>query len=146
MSTDRHETSPYAGDLSPREAWQALVADSGAVLIDVRTRAEWSYVGVPDLSSLGRAAAFIEWQSFPDGGLNAGFADQVGEIGILPEQAILLICRSGVRSAHAAAALTALGFGTCFNVAEGFEGDIDQSGHRGNLGGWKHANLPWRQG
>jgi rhodanese-related sulfurtransferase len=136
----------YAGDIKPREAWDILQEDPDACLVDVRTEAEWRYVGLPDLGEIGKKTHCIGWQFFPDNRLNERFVEDVSALGIRPEQTVLLICRSGQRSRHAAIALTAAGYKTCFNVAEGFEGDKDGAGHRGTLGGWKVAGLPWGQG
>ncbi len=135
----------YAGDLSPREAWALLEKDLSAQLVDVRSDAEWRYVGFPLLETLGKKVHCVSWQIFPEMDLNPAFADQVTAAGLSKEQPLLFLCRSGVRSKHAAIALTALGFQRCYNVAEGFEGDRDAAGHRGNSGGWKHAGLPWTQ-
>jgi rhodanese-related sulfurtransferase len=139
-------TKPYEGDVTPAEAWQALEDDRGAVLVDVRTRPEWSYVGLPDLSSLGKPVVKIEWQSWPDGSLNPGFAEEVAAAGIRPEQKVLLLCRSGVRSKAAAELLTGLGWQHCFNISHGFEGPHDTAKHRGTVAGWRHDGLPWTQG
>ena len=139
-------TTSYAGDVSPRDAWAALELDPHAVLIDVRTKAEWTYVGTPDLSALDRATLKIEWQSWPDGHTNPSFVAEVAAAGIKPEQKILLLCRSGARSKAAAAALTARGWQHCYNVTDGFEGPHDDGKHRGHLAGWKHDGLPWTQG
>ncbi len=139
-------TPDYAGDISATEAWEKLAGDAGAQLVDVRTMAEWNFVGLPDLSSLGRRVHCVEWQSFPTGAQNPGFVGEAG--GVLTDKTapVLLLCRSGARSRAAAIALTRAGFAQAFNIAGGFEGDMDQEGHRGNLGGWKAAGLPWRQG
>lgn len=137
---------PYAGDIVSTEAWKILVEDPGAVLVDVRTLAEWSYVGVPDLGPLGKAACFVEWQRFPTMDRNPDFANEVAAGGITTEQTVLLLCRSGARSGHAAAQLTSLGYANCFNVVDGFEGGLDPNSHRGRLGGWKASDLPWKQG
>lgn len=136
----------YAGDIKPKEAWDILQEDPDACLVDVRTEAEWRYVGFPDLGEIGKKTHCIGWQFFPDNRLNERFVEDVSALGIRPEQTVLLICRSGQRSRHAAIALTAAGYKTCFNVAEGFEGDKDGAGHRGTVGGWKVAGLPWGQG
>ena len=136
----------YAGDIRPQEAWDVLKSDPDACLIDVRTEAEWRYVGLPKLDVVGKATHCISRQVFPDNKLNDRFVQQVKAKGIRPEQPILLLCRSGQRSRHAAIALTEAGFATCYNVAEGFEGDRDAKGHRGTVGGWKVAGLPWEQG
>jgi rhodanese-related sulfurtransferase len=58
---------------------------------------------------------------------------------------IYFICRSGARSAAAAAAITAAGYSRCYNVAGGFEGKRDTDGHRGTVEGWKADKLPWSQ-
>ena len=136
----------YAGDLDPKAAWAMLEAEPEAVLIDVRTLAEWQYVGVPDLAPLQRKAEFVEWQRFPDGSPNPEFVDQVTRVVPDPEVPVLFLCRSGVRSMHAAVALTEAGYARCYNVTEGFEGDKDAEHHRGTVGGWKIAGLPWLQG
>ncbi len=135
----------YAGDVSPVEAWKILETEPDAVLIDVRTDAEWAYVGLPNLRSVDRQLHCIPWQLFPTMAVNPHFVEQVGRTGFTPEQTVLLICRSGVRSRHAAIALTEAGFGPCLNVADGFEGPCDAAGHRGQSAGWKASGLPWAQ-
>jgi rhodanese-related sulfurtransferase len=129
----------------PADAWRMIEADPDAALVDVRTDAEWRFVGVPDLAPVGRRAALVQWQMFPDGRPNPDFADQVAAAGVTRGQAIYFLCRSGARSKAAAIAMTALGYGPCYNVAQGFEGDKDGESHRGRIGGWKVAGLPWRQ-
>jgi rhodanese-related sulfurtransferase len=135
----------YAGDISAAEAWEKLEADPGTQLVDVRTMAEWNFVGLPDLSSLGRRVHCVEWQSFPTGAQNPGFLTEATGLLADKDAPVLLLCRSGARSRAAAIALTRAGFQQAFNIAGGFEGDMDQEGHRGNAGGWKAAGLPWRQ-
>jgi len=136
----------YAGDLRPAEAWALLKEDPKAVLIDVRTAPEWGFVGVPRLDGLGKETLCISWQAYPDMARNADFAAEVAAKGVGKDQPVLLLCRSGARSKAAAMALTQAGFGPCYNVAEGFEGDRDGALHRGSVGGWKVAGLPWAQG
>ena len=135
----------YAGDVSPTEAYAAATGSEGALLVDVRTRAEWSYVGVPVLEGAHHEVAFVEWSSFPDGRVNPRFVDDVRDAGLREGQPVYLLCRSGVRSRAAADALTAAGLGPAYNVLEGFEGPHDPNGHR-TVSGWKVAGLPWRQG
>jgi rhodanese-related sulfurtransferase len=135
----------YAGNVEPLEAYAALQADTDAVLVDVRTSAEWSYVGLPDLSPIGKRVIPLEWQRFPDGALNTGFVEQLREAGIAEGAPIYFLCRSGVRSAAAAGVATAAGLGPAYNVSDGFEGPLDHDGHR-TVAGWKIAGLPWRQG
>ena len=139
------------GEVSPGEAWRILSEDKSARLIDVRTRAEWGFVGVPDLRELGQTPIYIEWASYPDMSMNVQFAAQVEEaLGDKDPGPLLFLCRSGARSLKAAEAVTEH-FArsgksvTCLNVAEGFEGDVDASGHRGSHNGWKARGLVWRQ-
>ena len=132
----------YKGDLLPKEVYDRMQASENTVLIDVRTDAEWAFVGIPAIERLLR----ISWQQFPTMERNEDFVANVETAGVPRDADIFLICRSGQRSASAAAALTQAGFENCYNVAEGFEGDKDADGHRGSVGGWKHAGLPWIQG
>ena len=135
----------YAWDVDPAEAYAALQADPLAVLVDVRTTVEWSYVGRPDLTQIGKRAIFLEWQYFPDGTLNGGFVEQLREVGVCEGVPVYFLCRSGVRSAAAAKAATAAGLGPAYNVSDGFEGPVGRDGHR-DVTGWKSAGLPWTQG
>lgn len=139
----------YAGDVDAREAWALLERDRKAQLVDVRSAAEWTFVGVPDLRGIGRAAILVEWQSFPDMNRNSDFVAQTSgrlrEAGAAEDAPIFFLCRSGARSQAAASAMTAAGFKKCFNVTGGFEGDLDASKHRGQAGGWKFHRLPWVQ-
>jgi len=135
----------YAGDVDSTDSYAALQSDADAVLVDVRTSAEWSYVGLPDLAQIGKRAILVEWQRFPDGTLNTSFVDQLREAGVGEGAPIYFLCRSGARSAAAASAATAAGLGPAYNVSDGFEGRLDNDGHRA-VNGWKAAGLPWRQG
>jgi rhodanese-related sulfurtransferase len=135
----------YEGDLTASEAWRFLEEDSDALLIDVRTIAEWIYVGLPDISRLGRTVVCVQWNAWPQMAVNPEFVSHLEAEGVSRERPLLLICRSGVRSRDAAVALTAAGFGPCYNVSDGFEGDLDDTKHRGIRNGWKVAGLPWIQ-
>jgi rhodanese-related sulfurtransferase len=135
----------YAGDISAAEAWERLAADPRAQLVDVRTVAEWNFVGLPDLASLGRQVHCIEWQQFPGGGRNPGFVAEATQALTDKTAPVMLLCRSGARSRAAAIALAGAGFAQAFNIGDGFEGEVDDEGHRGNRNGWKAADLPWRQ-
>lgn len=139
----------YAGDLDVAEVWSRLEKDPGAQLVDVRTRAEWTFVGVPDLRPLGKAAAFVEWQSYPAMGVNPNFLAELdaelAKRGASREGAIFFLCRSGVRSQSAAAAATSAGYQAAYNIAGGFEGPPGPDGHRGSTAGWKAGSLPWVQ-
>jgi rhodanese-related sulfurtransferase len=134
----------YAGDVSPVEAYAAVTKSDDGVLVDVRTRAEWAYVGVPQLDE-GRAPLLIEWQRYPDGSINERFVDELRKAGVGERTPVYFICRSGVRSVAAAEAATAAGLGPAYNVLEGFEGPHGPDGHR-TVSGWKVAGLPWTQG
>lgn len=133
----------YAGDITPEQAWELLSTDPEASLVDVRTHAEWSYVGVPDISSLDKPTAFVEWVGYPDGARNENFVDEVRAAGV-DKGPVVFLCRSGQRSIGAAEAATAAGLGPAYNVLDGFEGATDAEGHRGSAG-WRAVGLPWRQ-
>ena len=133
------------GSVSSSEAWQALESDQDAQLVDVRTTAEWSYVGIPDLASIGKRTALIAWQEFPSGEINPGFRIELERARLRPDQPLYFICRSGARSLAAARQAASGGFSRVFNVADGFEGPPNHVGQRGQLAGWKSAGLPWRQ-
>jgi rhodanese-related sulfurtransferase len=144
-SESKRSDESYAGDVTPQQAHEALVAQSGAALVDVRTVPEWSFVGTPDLSAAGKKPILIEWQSYPAMTLNPAFAEQVKRAGITKGKPIFFLCRSGARSRAAAIAMTQMGYGPCYNIAGGFEGARDAGGRRGTVEGWKAAGLPWRQ-
>ena len=136
----------YAGDVSPKEAWDILSKEPDAVLVDCRTDAEWNFVGLPDLSNLGKQVVLVPWQVFPAMNPNPRFVDQVSAEGAKPDAPVLFLCRSGARSRSAAIAATAAGFRKAYNVSDGFEGPHDGDKHRGQVAGWKATGLPWRQG
>jgi rhodanese-related sulfurtransferase len=135
----RAKALPYAGELLPHEAHELLRLAPGARLVDVRSRAELEFVGsIP-------GALHIEWQSWPGWVPNPHFLAQVAQA-TDPEALLLFVCRSGHRSHHAAAACARAGRGGCYNVSEGFEGDLDRTtGHRSAQNGWKRRGLPWSQ-
>lgn len=139
----------YAGNVTVQEAFDELSAQENAVLVDVRTQAEWAFVGLPDLRPIGKEPMLVEWQSFPSSGPNPDFAKSVSDLmvkkGLDQSAPIYFLCRSGARSQAAAIALTQAGYTHCFNISDGFEGPLDQAGHRGVQSGWKAAGLPWTQ-
>jgi len=142
-------TREYAGDVSIGEAWEILKKDPKAQLVDVRTTAEWTFVGLPDLTPVGRETHCVEWQSFPEMAVNPNFvaeaSEKVKRAGAQAGTPLLFLCRSGARSRTAAIAMTREGFTNALNVAGGFEGDLDEIRHRGKRNGWKAEGLPWRQ-
>ena len=153
MSNDKkiagaYEVSPaagYTGDVTPAVAWKILGEQNDAILIDVRTRAEWNYVGVPDLTGLDKKPGLVEWQVVPSMQVNPEFVATLTGAVADKSTPLLFLCRSGVRSVAAAKAAAAAGYSTCLNVADGFEGPLDPHGKRGATGGWKATGLPWRQ-
>jgi rhodanese-related sulfurtransferase len=131
---------PYAGAVTPAEAFALLQADPGVKLVDVRTNAERDWVGrvgVPDSQH-----AAVQWSLYPGGVPNPEFAAQLQAVAG-PDDVVLFLCRSGVRSRHAARTATELGYRNAFDILEGFEGDRDAEGHRKTVGGWCKAGLPW---
>lgn len=136
----------YAGDITPRQAWDMLQADPNTRLVDVRTQAEWMYVGVPDLAPLNQQPLLVSWLVFPTMARNEAFAQQLTAQGVTQQTPLVLLCRSGVRSVAAAEYLTSQGYQHCFNIIDGFEGGLDEARHRGGTAGWKASGLAWMQG
>ncbi len=131
--------------VTPAEVWALLSKTPEAALCDVRTEPEWRFVGIPDLSPLGRTVLLISWQIYPEMAVADDFCAQLRAAGCDPAAPLFFLCRSGVRSLAAAEAAAAAGFACCFNVSDGFEGPLDGESRRGRRGGWKAAGLPWRQ-
>jgi rhodanese-related sulfurtransferase len=130
----------YFGAVTPEEAHALIASLPGARVIDVRTRPEWDFVGhIPQ-------SVLIEWNSYPAGTRNAAFLDQLKAAAPDPATPLLFLCRSGQRSDSAARVAAAAGYRKAFNIIDGFEGARDAQGHRGTLGGWRSAGLPWVQG
>ena len=136
----RIQPAPYAGAVTPQEAHALLAADANIKLIDVRTNAERDWVGRVAIAPAQHAA--VEWNTYPGGTLNAGFLEQLAAAASL-QDVLLFLCRSGVRSRHAAKLATEHGYQNCFDILEGFEGDKDGAGHRKTVSGWCKAGLPW---
>tara|TARA_B100001559_G_C16207341_1_gene487197 strand:+ start:165 stop:608 length:444 start_codon:yes stop_codon:yes gene_type:complete len=134
----------YTSDVTSLAAWEALTNDKNAFLIDVRTNAEWSFVGVPDLSSLGKDLICVQWQTFPKNDLNVNFLDEVKNY-VNIKNNLYFLCRSGSRSRSAAICMAKEGFNFCYNVSDGFEGSINISQQRNKVDGWKFCGLPWVQ-
>ncbi len=129
---------------TPKQAWEALVADPQTQLVDVRTEPEWRQVGLPDLDTAGKQPVLVSWQ-FPTGAVNEGFIDALHAAGLQPGHRLLFLCRSGVRSQAAGEAAEAAGYPACVNVVHGFEGHPDATGQRGRIAGWQADGLPWRR-
>ncbi|GLQ04901.1 rhodanese-like domain-containing protein [Sneathiella chinensis] len=135
----------YAGDISVEEAWNMLKEDPKSTLVDVRTNAEWNFVGLPDLSALDKSVQTISWALFPTMTPNPDFAEALKACHPDMDAPILFLCRTGVRSIAAAKTATAMGYKHCYNILDGFEGSPDQNRHRGTTNGWKAKKLDWVQ-
>ena len=133
--------------ISPQDAWEIMQNEPRTVMIDVRSDMEFLFVGHPV------GAIHIPWIDYPDWRLNPDFVTEVRKLvlgGVCYEKPnsgvpILLICRSGKRSLEAGNLLVKEGFCDVYNVAEGFEGELDEKHHRSTQGGWRFHGLPWEQ-
>lgn len=138
-------------EAGPQDIWLDLNSSQDSVVVDVRTRAEWSFIGTVNLDAVNREPILLEWLRYPDMSVNPTFANDLLEAlgGTVPSK-IFFLCRSGVRSLSAASNVAEI-FGAqglkteCVNILEGFEGDLDAERHRGNANGWKARGLAWRQ-
>jgi len=129
---------PYAGAMTPQEAHDVMRHHPDAKLVDVRTRAEWDWVGrVP-------GAIEIELMTYPGNRPNTAFVEEL-EKKVSKDSLVMFLCRSGGRSHNAAGFAAQAGYAQCYNVLEGFEGDRDAAGQRNKVGGWRAAGLPWSQ-
>jgi len=126
------------GILLPAEAYEILQSAPGAILVDVRCRAELDWVGrVPN-------SVDIEWATYPGMTPNPQFIVQL-EQQVDKESLVIFLCRNGARSKSAAMAATQAGYNNCYNIKDGFEGEKDEHKHRNTTGGWRAAGLPWEQ-
>ena len=126
-------------NLNPQQSWDLLQQNNDALMVDVRTKIEHTFVGHPP------GAIHIAWKEAPDWQVNSQFVAEVEKRVPDKNAPILLLCRSGQRSLDAAKALEEAGFTRLINIVDGFEGPLDQHKHRGNLGGWRFSGLPWEQ-
>lgn len=131
---------PYAGAVTPQEAYALLQSDARVKLVDVRTNAERDWVGRAALPATQQVA--VEWVTYPGGQANPAFAEQLSAV-TSKDEILLFLCRSGVRSRQGARVATELGYENAYDILEGFEGDKDGAGHRKTVGGWCQAGLPW---
>ena len=137
MQRGQKSSLPYAGEVTPQEAYR-LFSAYNAKIIDVRSRFEYQYIGrIPD-------TPLVSWKHWPSGETNADFLPEL-RAQCATEDIVLFLCRSGIRSHSTAKVAAAAGFRQAFNILEGFEGDLDRYGQRGNIGGWRKAGLPWAQ-
>lgn len=126
---------PYAGELTPTEAFELMQQAPDTVLVDVRSKAELELVGRI------AAAKHIEWAFYPGMVANADFAAQL-KAAVDADKTIVFMCRTGGRSHNAAVVASKLGY-KAYNMLEGFEGDSNAEKQRTLINGWKHAGLPW---
>jgi rhodanese-related sulfurtransferase len=131
---------PYAGALTPQEAYALLQNDPKVKLVDVRTTAERDWIGRPDIAAEQHTT--VQWNLYPGGTPNPDFLPQLEQVAD-KDTVLLFLCRGAVRSRHAAKLATENGYANSFDVLEGFEGDKDADGHRKNVNGWCKAGLPW---
>jgi len=126
-------------NLTPQQSWDLMQSDSNAIMIDVRTKMEHTFLGRP------LNAVHVPWKEAPEWTLNTAFVAQVEQVVIDKSAPVLLLCRSGVRSLEAASALENAGYTHLINILDGFEGALDDNKHRGNISGWRYSQLPWEQ-
>ena len=127
------------------ECFKLLKENHNANLIDVRTSSEWSFVGVPDLTSINKVPIFISWELYPSINQNINFKNEIIQSKIKKNDLIFFLCRSGNRSYRAAQYLATLNYKQCVNVCDGFEGNMNSNNHRSKINGWKFNKLPWKQ-
>lgn len=132
---------PYAGVVTPEEAFQLLQNNPQVLLVDVRTNAERDWVGRVHIAEDQHKA--VQWNLYPGGTPNPEFMAQLALAAPDKNTTILFLCRSGVRSRHGAKLATENGYTACYDILQGFEGDKDHHGHRKTIGGWCSADLPW---
>ncbi len=140
-----HPNAALAGAFTAKEAWDFLQTHSTAVLVDVRSTAEWVFVGVPDVKPIGRTLVQLPWKEYPGMALNVDFVLGMEEQVADKNTPLLFMCRSGGRSHDAALAMAEAGYTACYNITDGFEGEPNAAGQRNTTGGWRQAELPWRQ-
>jgi rhodanese-related sulfurtransferase len=137
----------YAGDVTANDAWETLQSDPGAILVDVRTQVEWQLIGKPDLSGISKSPVYLEWVTMK--GVNENFVEELKaaleEREVAKDTPLIFMCQSGGRSKVAAMQCAGIGYSACYNLVEGFEGDLDEHKHRNSVSGWKFSGLPWTQ-
>ena len=138
---------PELEHISPQQAWEMIQHESNVVFVDVRSGMEFLFIGHPV------SAVNIPWIEEPDWEINPHFVRDIRKLilgGVICSEEsqcapIVLICRSGKRSAEAGQLLISAGFNRVYNINTGFEGDLDEHHHRSTSGGWRFDGLPWEQ-
>ncbi len=153
-SNDYVDKKSSIKECDPSFVYKKLVQDDFCHLIDVRSKPEWSFVGTPDSTYMKNEVIFCEWAFYPLIERNPNFENEIfSKLDFKQTKNLFFICRSGVRSFHAANSIQFLinkkselkDNINCINVKFGFEGDLSKDNRRGNLNGWKFSNLPWKQ-
>lgn len=145
MQASAVSASGFLGDVTAREAYEALCSSPSSQLVDVRTHAEWIFSGMPDLSEAGKQPIAISWKFYPQFERNTEFLAQLNKAVPDVSAPLYFLCKTGGRSHDAAMAAAGMGYQVCYNIADGFEGEADNRKQRGKLSGWKAADLPWNQ-
>jgi len=135
-------------EITALEAFEILNTNHNSALIDVRCEAEFNFTGLANLEKTNKNLILLPWRNYPEMAIDSQFKNKLTNIlhdkSLDQESDLLFICRSGARSREAAYLIAKSGY-NCYNISDGFEGDLDQNNHRGNKNGWKANNLPWRQ-
>ena len=127
----------------PQACFDHLASDPQALLVDCRSAVEWELLGIPDLSALGKKTLMVEWTDYKNQ-RNPDFLDNIKSFAS-PKTPIIMICRIGGRSAAACQLLIDHGFSNVTNMSEGYEGRLNENGHRNVIEGWRARGLPWQQ-
>ncbi len=137
--------------ITASDAWKFLQEQSNSILVDVRTKEEIDFVGFADLSTINSKLIYLPLKFYPQMATDNEFTDKLTSLVEktfpaieLPKINLLFMCRSGARSLEAAMLMSDFGY-NCYNITNGFEGQVDSFGHRGCINGWKAEKLPWRQ-
>ncbi len=140
-------SKPELQQITPKEAAEMMHDEANVVFVDVRSEMEFLFIGHP-VGSVN-----IPWIEEPDWEINPHFVRDIRKLilgGVICSDEsqcapVVLICRSGKRSAEAGQVLVDAGFSRVYNVSTGFEGDLDENHQRSTLGGWRFDGLPWEQ-
>lgn len=134
-----------AGEIEPKQAYEVLQKEEKSFLVDVRTQAEWAFTGVADLSSINKKTLLVSWLNYPNMQPNQNFVQQLTEKIPDKNSKIFFLCKTGGRSFDAAQNISQLGYTNCFNVINGYEGDLNEKNQRSSINGWRASGLPWHQ-
>jgi rhodanese-related sulfurtransferase len=142
--------------LSSAEAYD-LASKEKLLFLDVRTRAEVNFLGMPTVADANvpymEIDSMYSWDEKkgvfklePNSGFVTEVQDRLQQKGLDQNAKIIVMCRSGDRSAKAVDLLAKIGFKNIYSVVDGYEGDVAKDGdHKGQrvVNGWRNSNLPW---